>query len=79
MIRGLLRFAALAGAAAASAALIGGAAHAGEPSNQGGPPGEGGSATSYCSPSEPAQDDAGQVLCTATPGKPGAPGPAVDD
>jgi hypothetical protein len=74
MIRGLPRFAALAAAAAASAALIGGAAQAGEPSNQGGPPGDGGSATSYCWSSEPAQDDDG---CTATPGKPGAPGPAV--
>jgi len=76
MIRGLPRLAALAAAAAASAALIGGAAQAGEPSNQSGPPGEGGSATSYCW-SEPPQNDASQVQCTATPGKHGAPGAVV--
>ena len=74
MIRGLPRFAAM---AAASAALIGGTAHADEPSNQGGPPGEAGSATIYCWTSEPPQGDASRVVCTATPGKPGAPGPAV--
>jgi hypothetical protein len=77
MIRGLPRFVALAAAAAASAALIGGVAQAGEPSNQGGPPGEGGSATNHCWTSVPPQDDAGQVHCTATPGRSGEPGLAV--
>lgn len=38
---------------------------------EGGAPGEGGSATIYCRTSVPAQDDASQVQCTATPGSPG--------
>jgi hypothetical protein len=75
MIRGLSRFAALAAAVAASAVLVGASAQAGEPSNQGGRPGEPGSASCRIVPQ---QDDASQVLCTAIPGKPGAPGKAVD-
>ncbi len=67
----------MAAAAAASAALIGGTAHADDPSNQGGPPGEDGSATIYCWTSEPPQDDASQLACTATPERSGAPGRAV--
>jgi hypothetical protein len=78
MIRGLPRFAALAAAAAASAALVGGAAQADEPVNRDGEPGKRGTATAYCEPSVPLQDDVSQVSCTATPGRPGAPGKAVD-
>jgi hypothetical protein len=76
MIRGLLRFVAL---AAASVALIGGVAQADEPVIQNGAPGDPGSATVNCRTSVPPQDDAGQSLCTATPGSAEAPGPAVDD
>jgi hypothetical protein len=76
MSRGLQRFAALAVAAVASAVLVGASAQAGEPSNQGGRPGKPGSATSCRI--VPQQDNASQVQCTATPGRPGAPGKAVD-
>ena len=76
MIRGLPRLAAMAAAAAASTALFGGTAQADVPPDQDGSSGEGGSATTYCSTSEP-QNDAGRVQCVATPGRPGAPDPAV--
>jgi hypothetical protein len=78
MIRGVPRLAALAVAAAASATLMWGVALADEPVNRGGAPGKPGSATSYCRTSVPPQDDASQVLCKTTPGRPGEPGPAVD-
>jgi hypothetical protein len=63
MIRGLPRF----------------AAQADEPVNRDGEPGEGGTGTVYCPPSVPPEDDASRVFCTATPGRPGAPGKAVQN
>jgi len=78
MIQGLPRFVALAVAAAASAALIGGVAQADEPVYRGGEQGKPGTATVYwtlyCRTSGPPQDNVSQVLCTATPGRPGVPG-----
>jgi hypothetical protein len=82
MVRGLPRFAALAAAAAASAALIGGTAHADDVVNQGGKPGKGGSATVYCRIWAPSEDDASRrrvQQCIAVPGRPGAPGKAIQN